>query len=158
QETAASEILKSFYLAMSDGYGGVGRQCVTLAALVLFLALPLGVGTASRLASEILARQVQGPQPMRQATIAGFALVLFGLLSLVGTVAPLLGLTLPLIKSGSFAAVWTVVQRTAANTLGYAFGAGMTAVMLAQLLAFFVGRSGRYRTAVVFATFLLFSL
>src|SRR5262249_35144014 len=63
--TAASELLTSFNLAIFQGYGPVGRQCLVLAGLALAAALPLALLTAPGLSGEMLARPFRARRRVR---------------------------------------------------------------------------------------------
>jgi iron(III) transport system permease protein len=155
-QTAASEMLTSFS-ALYD-FPLAGRQCAVLTVLVLMIAVPLAFLTASRLASEIMTRQSQVARRIRHRRVAGVMVAGLSVLVLTGTVAPLLGLTLPLAGGRALIRAWGELSRTAGNTLLYATGAGGIAAMLGLLLAVCVGRSDRLRTVCVGATLALFSL
>src|SRR5262249_7469475 len=143
--TAASEILTSF--AAQYDFGLAGRQCVALSVVVLLLAAPLAYVAAPQFASQILARQTRGFRRFHQGPIAALLLGFLALLALVMSVAPVVGLLLPLVVTGTeFGRAWGAVERTAFNTVLYAVGAGMTAVILGLGLAFCVGRSRLLRT------------
>ncbi len=158
--TAASEVLTSF-AALYD-FRLAGQQCVLLTAIILVLAAALAYLAAPRLASEILPRQVLGWQRLRQRRIGHVALAAFGIVLVVGTVAPVVGLTLPLAggEAGGEALrrAWGDLVRTATNTLLYAVGAGVVATLLGLVLAFLVGHNSRYRTACAGLALALFSL
>jgi iron(III) transport system permease protein len=154
--TAAAEVLTSFS-ALYD-FSLAGRQCVVLTALVLLVTLPLAFFATPRLASQVMARQTQGTQRVRHRGIATITVVTLLLLVLVGTLAPLIGLTLPLIGGEAFRRAWGELSRTAGNTLFYATGAGMVAVGLGLLLAFCAGRSDRLRTVCISLSLALFAL
>ncbi len=151
--TAASEILTSF-AALND-FPLAGRQCTVLAVLVLVLVAPLVGLVAPRLATEMMARQVRGFRPRSMAEGIGAALLL---LVFLGTLAPVAGLTLPLLGGTEFARTWREIRRTGANTLVYAVGAGAIATALGLALAFCVGRSRRLRTISLALCLMLFAL
>lgn len=154
--TAAAEVLTSFS-AFYD-FSLAGQQCVVLTALVLLVTVPLAFFTAPRLASQVMARQTQGAQRVRHRGIASVTVVTLLLLVLVGTLAPLIGLTLPLIGDEAFRRAWGELTQTAGNTLFYATGAGMVAAGLGLLLAFCAGRSDQLRTVCISLSLVLFSL
>lgn len=143
--TAASEILTSF--ASRYDFALAGQQCVILTALVLVIAAPLVAFTASRLTSAVMARQSQEIRRARHQRIAGVTMTALGFVAFIGTVAPLVGLTFPLVGEATFLRAWRELSRTAGNTLGYAVGAGTIATALGLLLALCAGRSVRTRTA-----------
>jgi len=155
-QTAASEILTSFS-ALYD-FPLAGRQCVVLAVLVLAIAAPLAYFTASRLASQVMARQSRSARCIRHRKMVGVTAATLAVLVLGGTVAPLLGLTLPLADDEAFLRAWGELSRTVANTLLYAAGAGVIAAALGLLLAFCAGRNDRLRTVCVGMSLALFSL
>jgi iron(III) transport system permease protein len=155
-QTAASEILTSFS-ALYD-FPLAGRQCVVLAALVLAIAVPLAYFTAPRLASEVMARQSRSARRIRRRGMVGVTAATLTVLVLGGTVAPLLGLTLPLAGGEAFLRAWGELSRTAGNTLLYAAGAGAIAAALGLLLAFCAGRNDRLRTVCIGMSLALFSL
>ena len=155
-QTAASEILTSFS-ALYD-FSLAGRQCLVLAALVLLSALPLVYLAAPRLAAEIMGQQSRTFRRLGNQRIAIVAGVGFTLLALCAVIAPLAGLILPLLDGVEFRRTWSEVTRTGFNTLFYAGMAGMVAVLMGLLLAFFVGRSRRLRTVCLGLCLTLFSL
>ena len=154
--TAASEILTSFS-ALYD-FSLAGRQCVVLAALVLVLAAPLAFFTAPRLASEVMARQALAARRVRHRRMAGVTTATLAALVLAGTVAPLVGLTLPLAGGDTLLRAWEELSRTAGNTLLYAAGAGAVAAVLGLLLALCAGRNDQLRTVCITMSLVLFSL
>src|SRR5262249_39663673 len=92
-QTAASEVLTSFS-ALYD-FGLAGRRCAALPAVVLLVAAPLAALAAPRLAAGMMARQLRGARRVRHPWVVGVAGGGLLLLVLLGTVAPLVGLTLP---------------------------------------------------------------
>lgn len=154
--TAASEMLTSFS-ALYD-FSLAGRQCVVLAALVLALAAPLAFFTAPWLASEVMARQSLAARRVRHRGITDVTVAGLSVLVLASTIAPLLGLTLPLAGGEALIRAWGELSRTAGNTLLYAAGAGVIAATLGLLLAVCAGRSDRLRTVCVGMALALFSL
>ena len=142
--TAASEMLASF--AARYDFALAGRQCVILTALVLALATPLVVFSAPRLASEVIARPSRAVRRLQHREAAGVIVALFGCVVFLGTIAPLVGLMLPLVGGTAFLRAWSELTRTAGDTVGYAIGAGITATVFGLLLAVCAGRSDRLRT------------
>lgn len=142
--TAASEILASFSARYDFVFAG--RQCVMLTAIVLVIAAPLATFTAPRLASEIIPRQSRERRHVRHPGIAGVIMAALGFFVFIGTIAPLVGLTLPLVGGAAFLWAWNELSRTAGNTLLYAVGAGTIATVLGLLLALSAGRDDRLRT------------
>jgi ABC-type Fe3+ transport system permease subunit len=143
--TAASEILTSF--ASRYDLALAGRQCVMLTALVLVITAPLVAFAAPRLTNAVMARQSREIRRARHQRIAGVTMTALGFVVFIGTVAPLVGLTLPLVGEATFLRAWRELSRTAGNTLGYAVGAGTIATALGLLLALCAGRNVRTRTA-----------
>lgn len=154
--TAASEILASFS-ALYD-FSLAGRQGVALTGLVLLGAVPFACFAASRLASEMLARQSQAVRRVRHQGVAGVIMAALMLLVLTGTIVPLIGLTLPLAGGEGFLRAWEEVARTAGNTLLYAAGAGAVAAILGLALALCAGRNNRLRTICLGLSLALLSL
>jgi iron(III) transport system permease protein len=142
--TAASEILASF--AARYDFALAGRQCVLLTALVVMIAAPLVFFSAPRLASEVFARQSREGRRIHRRVIAGMIVVALGCCVFMSTIAPLVGLLLPLVGGPTFLRAWSELARTAGNTLGYALGAGAIATALGLLLALSAGRNDRLRT------------
>lgn len=155
-QTAASEIMTSFS-ALYD-FNLAAQQCVSLTAIVLVFALPLAYFAGPRIANEMLARQTHPVRRVRKKKMACITIAALILFVLVGVVSPLLGLVLPLFNGESFSRALSELSRTAGNTLVYALGAGIIAMALGFLLAFFVGRQDRLRTITLVAAFAVFSL
>ena len=154
--TAAAEILASF--SSRYDFALAGRQCVMLTALVLTLAAPLVFFSAPRLASEVIARQSREVRRTRYPGIASVIVAVLGGVGFIGTIAPLVGLTLPLVGGTAFLRAWNELSRTAGNTVGYAVGAGVIATVLGLLLAVCAGRSDRLRTVCLGMVLGLFAL
>jgi iron(III) transport system permease protein len=151
--TASSEILTSF--ASLYDFPLAGRQCTVLALLVLLVAAPLLIVAAPRLATEMLARQT-GRLPRRPIG-AGVGIVLLAL-ALLGTLAPIAGLILPVLGGTAFLRAGREIARTGVNTLIYALGAGGVATLLGLLLGLCVGRSHRLRAVALGLCLGLFAL
>jgi ABC-type Fe3+ transport system permease subunit len=140
QRSAAVEILTSFS-ALYDA----ARQCVALTAVALLVAVPLAIVGGPRIAHGMLARQVHPLRPVRRRGMSVATwIVLLGFV-LVGVIAPVAGLALPLVEDQAFTRAMSEVWRTAGDTALYAFGAGALAVTLGFLLALMVGRQERLR-------------
>jgi ABC-type Fe3+ transport system permease subunit len=143
QRSAAVEILTSFS-ALYD-FGLAARQCVALTAVALLVAAPLAIVGGPRIAHGMLARQVHPLRPVRRRGMSVATwIVLLGFV-LVGVIAPVAGLALPLVEDQAFTRAMSEVWRTAGDTALYAFGAGALAVTLGFLLALMVGRQERLR-------------
>src|SRR5262249_23980497 len=141
--TAASEVLTSF--AAQYDFDLAARQCLALALVVLAVALPLAWLASPRLAAQMLARQVRGARRsdhrgMAVAVACGMSAVV-----LVFTLAPVVGLVLPLRRGADLVRAWGEVERTWLSTLLYAVGAGIVAASLGLALAFCAGREERLR-------------
>lgn len=154
--TAASEIMTSFS-ALYD-FSLAAQQCLMLTVIVLAFAVPLAYFAGPRIASEILARQTQSLQRVRQTKMAVVTVTALLIVLLVGVMTPILGLVLPLLNGASFSRALSELNRTAGDTLLYAIGAGAIATTLGFLLAFFAGRQNRLRTVTLGAAFAVFSL
>jgi iron(III) transport system permease protein len=151
--TAASEILTSFS-SLYD-FPLAGRQCTALALLVLVVATPLLIVAAPRLAAEMMARQARTVRrcPLR----AGVGIVVVSLV-LAETLAPIIGLILPLLGGSALLRAWREVARTGGNTVVYALGAGAVATVLGLLVAVCVGRNDRLRAFSLGVCLALFAL
>lgn len=154
--TAAAEIMTSFS-ALYD-FGLAARQCVALTAMVLVFAVPLAYFAAPHIASEMLARQTRGLRRERHKRMSAVTMAALIVFVLVGVITPILGLILPLLDGESFSRALSILNRTAADTMLYAIGAGAIAASLGFLLAFFAGRQNRLRTVSLGAAFAVFSL
>ena len=154
--TAASELLTTF--SAQYDFSLAARQCLILTAIVLALAAPLAYFAAPYIAREILARQSAAKKRIRNPKTAILTSGAIALFILVGVVAPVVGLTLPLARGSDISSALSELLRTATNTLLYAGGAGVAAAIFGMLFAFFVGRSNRLRTACLGVCLTLFSL
>jgi iron(III) transport system permease protein len=153
--TAASEILTTF--AVRHDFALAGWQWAVVMAVVLVPAALFAVLAAPRLTREMLARPARGLQRLRHRPLgvlgSGLALVL-----LVGTLAPVIGLTLTVPRIEDFLQAWRDVARTGGNTLLYAGGTAVVATVLGLALAVSAGRSERLRTACLALCLVLFAL
>ena len=143
QRSAAVEILTSFS-ALYD-FGLAARQCVALTAVALLVAAPLAIVGGPRIAHGMLARQVHPLRPVRRRGMSVATWIVLSVFVLVGVIAPVAGLALPLLEGHAFTRAMSEVWRTAGDTTLYAFGAGALAVTLGFLLALMVGRQERLR-------------
>jgi iron(III) transport system permease protein len=141
--TGAVEILTSFS-ALYD-FGLAARQCVALTVVALIVAAPVAIIGGPRIARGMLARQVHPLRPVRRSGMTTATLIVMSAFVLVGVIAPVAGLTAPLVAGQAFARALSVVWRTAGDTLLYACGAGVLAVTLGFSLALIVGRQERLR-------------
>jgi iron(III) transport system permease protein len=153
---ASSEILLSF-TAFYD-YALAGRQCLTLALIVLAAALPLAAFAAPRLAAELPARQCRPAQRQLHpgmGTIAGAVLLVLVVLL---TLLPSWGLILPLKRWIDVTRACGELAHTGLNTLCYAAGAGFCAAGLGLTLAFCAGREQHLRRLAIGVCLTLFAL
>ncbi len=155
-QTAASEVLISFS-ALYD-FTLAAKQCGVLTLIVLAFAGPLAYFAAPRIARGMLARQLGGPYRIVSQKGAILTSGLLTLFVLIGVVLPFVGLTLPLASGVDVRRAASELIRTGGNTLIYALGAGVVATTVGLLLAFFIGRSTRLRTACIGISLGLFSL
>ncbi|OWK41108.1 ABC transporter permease subunit [Fimbriiglobus ruber] len=156
-QVASSEILISFTTTMS-GNALAGRQCLTLAAVVLAAALPIAYLAAPRLAAEAAARQVRLARRSRHPGMRRVAaLALFTPVFLL-TLFPTMGLIFPLRRWVHVARAVRDLTDTGASTLLYAVGAGSFAAGLGLALAVCAGREKRLRLWSVGACLTLFAL
>ena len=154
--SAASEILTSFSALYN--FPLAGRQCALLAGLVLLLAAPLAYYAAPRLAVEVMPRQLLGKISYKHRGFGWSAVVLFLILIAFNIVLPLTGLALPLTKGGQFERAFSELLTSLPNTLLYASGAGLVAVLTGLLLSFLVGRSSNLRMICLGICLVMFSL
>lgn len=154
--TAASEILTSFS-ALYD-FSLAGRQCAVLASLILVTAAPLAFFLAPRFASEVMVLQSRTVSRLRHRGMTGITLAALLVLVLAGTIAPLLGLVLPLAADTALRRAWEELARTAGNTFLYAVGAGTIATTMGFLLALCAGRHDRLRIVCLALSLVSFSL
>ncbi len=152
--TAAAELLISFS-ALYD-FDLAAKQCAVLTGLVLLLAVPLAAFAAPRVAREMLARQPAAAHRLRDKKTAALTTTVLCLYVLVAVGIPLLGLVMPVFGGADFGRALGELRRTAVNTFIYGLGAGLTSALLGLLLAFFVGRSNRLRTACIAVCLTLF--
>ena len=154
--TAASEVLTSFS-AFYD-FTLAAKQCSVLTLIVLALAFPVAYFAAPRIARGMLARQLAGPYRIDSQKGAILTSGLLSVFVIIGVVLPFVGLTLPLANGIDVRRSASELIRTGGNTLIYAIGAGIVATIVGLILAFFIGRSTRLRTATLGISLALFSL
>ncbi len=92
--TAVSELLTTF--SAQYDFTPAARQCLVLTITVLALAAPLAYFAAPCIAREILPRQSAAKERIRKPKTAILTSGAIALFILVGVVAPVVGLTLPL--------------------------------------------------------------
>ncbi|MCH7925324.1 MAG: iron ABC transporter permease [Planctomycetes bacterium] len=154
--TAASELLTTF--SAQYDFSLAARQCLVLTAIVLALVAPLAYFAAPCIAREMLAKQSAARERIRTPKTAILTSGAMALFVLVGVVAPIVGLTAPIARGSDISSALSELLRTATNTLVYAAGAGVIAVIFGMLLAVFVGRNSRLRTACLGVSLTLFAL
>jgi iron(III) transport system permease protein len=153
---ASSEILISF-TAFYD-YVLAGRQCLTLALLVLTVAAPIAWLAAPRLVAELSARQLSPAQRSLHPGMGKAACATLFSLVLTLTLLPSLGLILPLRRRSDLARACADLGHTGMSTLLYAVGAGIFAVGMGWAVAFCAGREERLRRIVIGICLTLFAL
>lgn len=153
---ASSEILISFS-AFYD-YALAGRQCLTLALLVLAAALPVAWLAAPRLVSERPARQVRQLQRVAHPVMGKAAAASLFALVLTLMLLPSVGLTFPLRRRADLVRALGDLVHTGPNTLVYAAGAGFVAAAAGLALAFCAGRDERLRRLAIGVCLTCFAL
>lgn len=159
--SAASEILTSF-AALGD-FGLAARQSALVAAVILVAAGPLAWFVAPRIAQALMARETRRARRLHLRGAPAMAASAAALIAFAALMAPMAGLVSPLAHSLSegggpnwFSRAFSEVLRTGGDTLLYAAGAGLIAVLLGFSLSVAVGRSpSRRRFAVAACLFLL---
>ncbi len=154
--TGASDVLVSF--AAQNDFDLAAIQCLALALLVLVLAMPLSWVAGRRLSAQVLGRQLSGPERATNEKVQPVALGVLGAAVLLLTVAPALGLALPLLRTTEFRRALAELARTGGNTFVYAFGAGFLAAVLGLILTLCVGRDWKRCVVVVALSLAVFSL
>lgn len=140
--------IRTSFAALFD-YDLAGRQCLTLACLVLLLTAPLLVFGLRRLAAAVLARQTQPVLPHAHPTLRWVTLLTLLAILLVGVALPSLGLCLPAVRDPTLGRAAQKVAHTAATTLVFTGGAGLVAVVLATAIALAAGTNSRLRLTAV---------
>jgi len=153
---AASHILVSF--AAQYDFALATRQSVTLALIVLLLAIPVALWLSPRMASGLLARQTTPVTPSKKPTPgwAGFGL-LTGIVGMT-TVLPLVGLLQPLGQGIPAGLALETVGRTLGDTVILASIAGIVGTGLGFALALCAGRRRRWQTILLGGALVLFAL
>ena len=146
-EGAAVQMLISF--SASYDFDLAARQALVLTALVLAASLPLAIAAAPRL-SAALSRHTSESSPLASHKAGGVATTIL-LVVLLGSTFGLAmaGLSWPAIERPAFVRGWHEAMRTLPDTLLYAFGAGILAVLAGCLLAICAGRQMRLRAVVL---------
>jgi iron(III) transport system permease protein len=152
----AVEIRTSF-AALFD-YQLAGRQCLTLAGLVLLLTAPLLIFGLRRFATAMLAHQTRPPIPYAHPTLRWLAVLTLLAVLLVGLVIPAVGLCLPAIRDPMLTRAWQKVAQTAGTTLIFTGGAGIVAVVLATVVALAAGTDRSLRLTTLAALLALLAM
>lgn len=154
--SVAIEIRTSF-AALFD-FDLASRQCLALAGLVLLLAAPLVAIGLRRLDAAVLARQTRPASAHRHRTLGSVAWAGLIALLVAGVLVPALGLCLPVVQNPMFARAWEKAAPTAWTTALFTGGAGLTAVVLATVLALASAGHQRLRTGLLGVMLVLLAL
>ncbi len=154
--SVAVEIRTTF--ASQNDFDLAGRQCLTLAALVLLLTGPLLIVGLRRLAAAILARQTRPVAPYRHTMMSWVLPVALLAVLTIGVGLPTAGLCLPAIRDPMPARAAAKACSTIGATLTYTVGAGVVAVVAATCLALVAGREPRLRLAVFAGLLMLLAM
>jgi ABC-type Fe3+ transport system permease subunit len=152
-KTGAAEILTSFS-AMHDR-ALAGRQCLALAILACVVTIPVAWLAGPGLATQILVRQTRRLVRSHEPKLSALALMVLGVILILGLIVPATGFILPLFTRQGFARAWNDIQRTWLNTVLFGAGSATVAVVLGLLAAFLVGRSLRLRGLLIGSCLLL---
>jgi iron(III) transport system permease protein len=153
---AATQILVSFS-SLYD-FDLAARQCLAIAGVVLLVSAPLVWSCARWLAVELLPLNVAAVKPRQWTTANWLGPTLLGLAFLVIAMAPLAGLTLPVLNRFWLDRVLETLTRTGGNTLLYSILAGVIATVLALCLAICAARVRSLRIALFAGLVLVFVL
>lgn len=154
--SAAVEITTSFS-ALFD-FELAGRQCLTLAMLVLLLASPvLALGVRS-LAAAVLAKQIRPVTPYPQKAMATVGCVGLILITVLGIGLPLVGLCLPAITNPMPLRAFQTATMTLGPTVTYCGGAALIAVILGVSVAIVTRTDEKARLIVLGSLLLLITL
>ncbi len=156
---AAARILVSF--AAQYDFALATRQSLTLAALVLAVAVPLAIWLSPRMATALLARQTKAARPVgsnhgkRLAWLGG--VLLAGIVA-AGTALPLVGLLQPLGGGVPVRQALDAAVRTMGDTLMNAGVAGGVGAAMGVAMALCAGRRRRWRTVLLGGALVVFAL
>ena len=150
------EILLSFS-ALYD-FTLAAKQCAFLTEIVVLISIPVAILMAPNVAAGLLGRDIESAPLARHRQAGWIGLFLLGVIVLITTVLPMVGIIHPLPVQFPLARAWQEMRRTINNTFIYAFTAGVVATILGVLLAIAAGRENRLRRAVLIGLFLLLSL
>jgi ABC-type Fe3+ transport system permease subunit len=131
---------------------------LAIAGVVLLISTPLVWSCARWLAVEILPLNVAAMKPRHWTTANWLGPTLLGLAFLVIAMAPLAGLTLPVLNRFWLDRVLETLTRTGGNTLLYSIFAGVIATVLALCLAICAARVHSLRIALFAGLVLVFVL
>lgn len=131
--SVAMEIRTSFS-ALFD-YELAGRQCLSLAGLVLLLAGPVVLVGLRPLATAVLARQTRPVLPYPHYCLSWLAFNGLLLSLVIAVLLPTLGLCLPAAQNPMLGRASEKVAATASTTVIFTGGAGIIAVVLATVIA-----------------------
>ncbi len=154
--SAAEEIRTSF--AARGDVVLAGRQCLLMAAVALFSALPFLLVGMRRLAAAVLARQMRPALPYPHPALGRIAMAGLIAVSTVGFWAPTLGMCLPTIRDPMLGRAARQVAATAGPSLVYTVGAGVVAVLLATILALSAARDLKLRSVALGVLLMLLAL
>ena len=154
--SAAEEIRTSF--AARGDVVLAGRQCLMMAAVAVFSAIPVLLVGMRRFAAAVLARQMRPALPYPHPAFGRIAAA--GLLAVitVGFAAPALGMCLPTIRDPRLGEAARQVAATAGPSLVYTVGAGVVAVLLATVLALSAAGDLKLRSAALGVLLMLLAL
>jgi len=154
--SAATQILISFS-SLYD-FDLATRQCLVIAGIVLAASAPLVWLCARWLAVELLPHNMGVMRPRIWTPASWLGPTLLGLVFLVITMAPLAGLTMPILNRFWLVRVVETFARTGSNTLLYGMLAGLIATVLALCLAICATRVRSLRIALFAGLVLVFVL
>lgn len=141
--SVAMEIRTSFS-ALFD-YELAGRQCLSLAGLVLLLAGPVVLVGLRPLATAVLARQTRPVLPYPHYCLSWLAFNGLLLSLVIAVLLPTLGLCLPAAQNPMLGRASEKVAATASTTVIFTGGAGIIAVVLATVIALAASLDSRRR-------------
>jgi len=153
---AASHILVSF--AAQYDFALATRQSLSLAVIVLVLAVPAAIWLSPRMASGLLARQTKSVALSERSTLAWIGLVLLAGIIGMTSVLPLAGLLQPLGNGVPVVRALVTVGRTLGDTVLLASIAGVVGTGLGFSLALCAGRRRRWQIVLLGGALVLFAL
>jgi iron(III) transport system permease protein len=135
--TAAGEILTAF--AARYDLHEASRLCMSLAAVGLVITLPL-LRAALLTVQPLVAGRDPAGRLMPRTWRAPLRLALLFTVVAIISLAPPVGLVLPVLRNADFSRAWSVIVRTGADTVIYAAGAACVSVVVACVLTAWVGQ------------------